>query len=251
MATMLKPSSIEVDQADTYFKNELNKTRFAPPSIFNQLKKMFIYLALFFSQTKPDNKKDIAAKQELLSSLKTLLTIEQDKLITFLSEVDKIKLITKNYIGQRKSQRNNFQIKSKRTNISSKATASAAMYEEIEWMKDIIRGEMAKDPIEHERTMQDSYKLLNNMEPWVNGKESKDDFKYRLTATTADIRDAAKANFGDEPNNDALDKIDDAYKYLRDYATPSSIKLIPTSGMTDDDEETKNNTSSIASLKHR
>jgi|GEM_PF-3169222 hypothetical protein len=88
MAKILKPvlgSSLTRDyQPDSYFrylKNELEKIKFEPPSVFNQVKKLFIYFALLIVQKKPDDKQEIAVKNKLLSSFKTLDFAKESNLL--------------------------------------------------------------------------------------------------------------------------------------------------------------------------
>lgn len=257
MATTLKPGLTLDDQPDNdfrYLKNELKKIKFEPPSIFNQLKKLFIYLALLFVQEKPGNKKDIADRKELVSSLKTSLSLEQNKLNTYLSEVDKLRLITLNFVNRRKSERNKSHIKLRGKKISSEKNEtaelkSAEMHKGAKEMIDMLRAITAANAVEHETKLQKSYTLLN-MQPWVDG-ESKEDFQSRLTDSTIDTRMNVKtiADADSVKTNDVLAYINDAYKYLRNFASPSSINQVPNSRV--DKEETENNTSSIPSLKHR
>ncbi len=253
MATTLKPGltlDYQPDNDFRYLKNELKKIKFEPPSIFNQLKKLFIYLVLLFVQEKPGNKKDIADKKELVSSLKTLLSLEQGKLNTHLSEVDKIRLMTLNFVNRRKSERNKSHIKlrGKKVNSEKNETAeleSAEMHKRAKEMIDMLRVITAENPVEHEIKLQESYMLLK-MQPWAED-ESEEDFQGRLTDSTIEARINAKTISGVGLVKAA--NIDDAYKYLRDFASPSSIKPAPNSGV--DKEETENNTSSVPSLKHR
>ena len=72
---------------------------------------------------------------------------------------------------------------------------------------------------EHESKLQKSYLILK-MQPW--GDESKEDFQNRLIDSVVDARTNAKnTSVADAvKTNETLAEIDDAYKYLRDYATP-------------------------------
>lgn len=257
MAIALKPGLTLDDQPDNdfrYLKNELKKIKFEPPSIFNQLKKLFIYLALLFVQEKPGNKKDIADKKELVSSLKNLLSIEQSKFNTYLSEVDKLKLMTLDFVNRRKSERDKslMKLRGKKVNSEKNETAELQSAEALtgaKEMMDMLNAITAANAVEHETKLQKSYTLLN-MQPWVDG-ESKEDFQSRLTDSTIDTRMNVKtiADADSFKTNDVLADIDDAYKYLRNFASPSFINPVPNSRV--DKEETENNTSSIHSLKHR
>lgn len=64
-----------------YLKNELKKIKFEPPSVFNQVKKLLIYLALLIVQKKPDDKEEIAVKNKLISPFKTLDFAKESNLL--------------------------------------------------------------------------------------------------------------------------------------------------------------------------
>lgn len=102
MATTLKPTLKPCLTLDyQYFKNELNKLKFEPPAIVNQVKKLFIYLALFFSREKLENKDTMAAKNKLISSFEALNSIREDNLIN-LSKIKEVKLSLEEFLTKQK-----------------------------------------------------------------------------------------------------------------------------------------------------
>ncbi|MGC1854315.1 MAG: hypothetical protein WA659_02970 [Candidatus Aquirickettsiella sp.] len=156
--------------------------------------------------------------------------------------------MTLDFVNRRKSERNKSHIKlrGEKVNSEKNETAeleSAEMHKGAKEMIDMLRAITAANP--HKIKLQESYTLLK-MQPWAED-ESKEDFQSRLTDSTIDARINAKTISGVGLVKAA--DIDDAYKYLRDFVSPSSIKPTPNSGV--DKEETENNTSSVPSLKHR
>lgn len=255
MATTLKPVlkpsltlDYQLENDSRYFENKLKELKFEPRTPLNQLKKLLFYLALLFVQKKPDNKKDIAAKNKLISSFKALNPIEESN--SFIrSKLNEIKSITLEYLKQQKTKRDNLYEKLKIEKSNSKETEHTKISNGVVELLGMLREVTAKNPIEHETKLQKSYILLK-IQPWVDG-ESEEGFQNRLTDSTIDACNIAKtiADTDSVRSNDILADIDDAYKYLRDFASPSSIKLATNLGV--DKEETENNTSPIASLKHR
>lgn len=220
MATMLKPSLIKVDQSGKYFKHELNKIRFAPPSIFNQLKKLFIYLALLFVQEKSVSAKDkdIADKKELFSSLKTLLSSKEDNLIKYQSEVNKLKLMTLDFVTRRKSEQDNLRrkLKGKRVNSEKHEAEELERTEVDKQSKELIsllHEITAEKPAEHALMLKESYALLK-MQPRIVD-ESEDEFQERLLKHTT----KAISTASDTEDDVWLKYSDDAYEYLSKYSS--------------------------------
>ncbi|WP_342227522.1 hypothetical protein [Rickettsiella endosymbiont of Rhagonycha lignosa] len=217
---VLEPSLTRDYQPDGYFrylKNELEKIRFEPPSVFNQVKKLFIYLALLIVQKKTDDKEEIAVKNKLISSFKTLDFAKESNLLN-LSKINEIKSITLEYLNRRKTEQDNLDRKLKINKNNSKEIESRG--EQVAELQAVLHEMTAKNPIEHEAMLQKSYVLLK-MQPWADG-ESKKDFQSRLTDSRIDARINAKtiADVDSVKTNDILADIDDAYKYLRNHATP-------------------------------
>ena len=162
--------------------------------------------------------------------------------------------MTLDFVNRRKSERDKslMKLRGKKVNSEKNETAELQSAEALTGAKemiDMLNAITAANAVEHETKLQKSYTLLN-MQPWVDG-ESKEDFQSRLTDLTIDTRMNVKtiADADSVKTNDVLADIDDAYKYLRNFASPSSINPVPNSRV--NKEETENNTSSIASLKHR
>jgi hypothetical protein len=221
MATTLKPGLTLDDHPDNdfrYLKNELKKIKFEPPSIFNQLKKLFIYLALLFVQEKPGNKKGIADKKELVSSLKNLLSIEQNKLNTYLSEVDKLKLMTLDFVNRRKSERGKSLMKLRGKKVNSEKNEAAELegaevHKEAKEMIDILHEITAANPVEHALMLKESYALLKMQPRAVD--EPEDEFQDRLLKHTTD----AISRASDTEDNVWFKYGDYAYEYLSKYSS--------------------------------
>lgn len=238
----------KLENDSRYFQNKLKELKFESASPLNQLKKLFIYLALLFIQKNPDNKKDIAAENKLIPSFEALDSIEESNSFVQ-AKLKEIKSFALEYLEQQKTRRDNLHEKLKIGKSNSNETEHTKVSNGAEELLGMLREVTKKNPMEHEAKLQKSYTLLK-MQPWVDG-ESKEDFQSRLTDSTIDtrmnVKTIADADF--VKTKDVLADIDDAYKYLRNFASPSSIKPAPNSGA--DKEETENNTSSVPSLKHR
>lgn len=106
----------------------------------------------------------------------------------------------------------------------------AQLHEAINKLHETIAG----NPEEHAMKLQESYKALK-IKPWVGG-EFKEGFQSRLTDSTIDTRINAKtiADVDSVKTSDLVD-IDDAYKYLRNHATP--LLNIPARGNRDEEDE--------------
>lgn len=244
----LKPSltlDYQLENDSRYFENKLKELKFELPTRFNRLKKLLFFLALFFVQKKTVNKEDITAKNKLISSFKALNSTEEST--SFIqSKLNEIKSITLEYLKQQKTKRdNNLHGKLKNKKSDSKEMEHTEISNGVVELLGMLREVTAKNLIEHEKKLQKSYTLLK-MQPWAED-ESREDFQSRLTDSTIDTPINPKT-ISDVDLVKAAD-IDDAHKYLRDFASPSSIKLTSNSGV--DKEETENKTSPIPSLKHR
>ena len=220
---------------------ESKELKFELSTPFNQLKKLIVYLIMFIVQKKPDNKKDIA-NNKLIASFNAFNSIEKSN--SFIqSKMKEIKSIALEYLNQQKAKQDNLQEKLK---INSKEKEHTTVNDSVKALLGILREVTAENQKEHEAKLKESYILLK-MHPWA-GDESKEDFQSRLTDSRIDARINAKTitDVDSVKTNDILADIDDAYKYLRNFASPYSIKPVPNSGV--DKEETE---FSIASLKPR
>lgn len=202
MATMLKPSSIEVDQPYNYLKRELEKIKFAEQSFFNQLKKLLLCLALFL-QEKFDNTKDFSDKEKLASNIRALSSIKGDNLIN-LSKIDEIKFMILNLVDQHKAAGENSRKKlkiKKINNVNSEKNEAIELKEHVEMHKeakemiDMLHEITAARPAEHTMKLQESYALLK-MEPRASD-ESEDDFQDRLLQHTTKAISTAPDTEGD------------------------------------------------------
>lgn len=219
MATTLKPTlkpGLTLDYQ--YFKNELNKLKFEPPTIVNQLKKLFIYLALFFFREKLENKDTMAAKNKLISSFEALNSIREDNLIN-LSKVKEIKLSLEEFLTKQKIEQDQLRKKLKIQKINSNENDMKDRSEAVANLLGKFDELTEKSFSEHESKLQKSYSILK-MQAW--GDESKEDFQNRLIDSVVDARIKAKnMSVADSVETNGIQAdIDDAYKYLRDNATP-------------------------------
>lgn len=219
MATTLKPTlkpGLTLDYQ--YFKNELNKLKFEPPTIVNQLKKLFIYLALFFFREKLENKDTMAAKNKLISSFEALNSIREDNLIN-LSKIKEIKLSLEEFLTKQKIEQDQLRKKLKIQKINSNENDMKDRSEAVANLLGKFDEITEKSFSEHESKLQKSYSILK-MQAW--GDESKEDFQNRLIDSVVDARIKAKnMSVADSVETNGIQAdIDDAYKYLRDNATP-------------------------------
>lgn len=219
MTTTLKPTlkpGLTLDYQ--YFKNELNKLKFEPPTIVNQVKKLFIYLALFFSREKLENKDTMAAKNKLISSFEALNSIREDNLIN-LSKIKEIKLSLEEFLTKQKIEQEQLRKKLKIQKINSNENDMKDRSEAVANLLGKFDEITEKNFSEYESKLQKSYSILK-MHAW--GDESKEDFQNRLIDSVVDARIKAKnMSVADSVETNGIQAdIDDAYKYLRDNATP-------------------------------
>ena len=221
MATALKPAlkpGLTLDYQ--YFKEELNRLKFEPPTILNQVKKLFVYLALFFSQDKHENKEAIEAQNKLISSFKALNSIKEDNLIN-LSKIKEIKLSLQDFLTKQKIEQDQLRSKLEIKKINSNSNEIKDRDQGLAKLLGMFDEITEKSSLEHETKLQKSYAILK-MQAW--GGESKEDFQNRLIDSVVEARVNAKniayADADSMKTNENLADIDDAYKYLRDHATP-------------------------------
>lgn len=240
MATTLKPAlkpGLALDYK--YFKNQLNKLKFEPPTIVNQVKKLFIYLALLFYQEKLENKESMTAKNKLISSFESLNAIKENNLIN-LSKIKEINLSLREFLLKQKTEQALLRKKLKLQKINSNENGMKDRRKAIVNLLGIFHEITEKNFSEHESKLQKSYSMLK-MQAW--GGESKEEFQNRLIDAVVDARMNAK-NISDRDsvkNNEILADIDDAYKYLRDHATP--IPKVADACRNRDEDETERDTS--------
>lgn len=222
MAARLKPSS-KIDQSYHYLRRELNNTKFSPPSIFNQLKMVFIYFSLIFIREKSASKKDIADKKKLLSTLKTLLSSKEVNLINYQSEVNKLKLMTLDFVNRRESERDNLRRKLREEkfnelysekNETADLKEQAEVYEQSRELVTIFHKTTSAKPAEHALMLKESYALLKMQPRTVD--ESDDDFQDRLLKHTSNPVFTAS----DTKHEGWFKCSDYAYAYLSNYASP-------------------------------
>lgn len=191
---------------------ESKELKFGSPSLLNQLKKLIINLILLIVQKK-SNKKETIVNDKLILSFNALNSVgESNSFIQ--SKMKEVKSIALEYLNQQKINREKLQEKLKVNSNGMKETNQAlvklfGMFDEI----------TEKSSLEQETKLQKSYAILK-MQAW--GNETKDDFQSRLTDSVVDARLNAKdvSDTDSIKTNEILADIDNAYKYLRDHATP-------------------------------
>ena len=224
MATTLRPAlkpdlTLDYQQNDfKYLANNLRdlkeskELKFGFPTFLNQLKKLIINLSLLIVQKKP-NKKEAIVNNKLISSFNALNSVEKSNFF-IQSKMMEIKSIALEYLSQQKINQNKHLEESK-INANEMKDRSQVLLKLFGMFDEITE----KSSLEHETKLQRSYAILK-MQAWSD--ESKEDFQNRLIDSVVDARINAK-NISDADSmktNESLADINDAYKYLRDHATP-------------------------------
>lgn len=223
MATTLKPvakpelifddqrnasKSLENKLRDSIDSKEL---KFGFPTPLNLLRRLIEKFILFIIQKKPKNE---TANNKLISSFDALNSIRESNSFVQ-SKIQDVKLIALEYLNQQKTNRDKLQEKLK-INSKEMKDKNEAVVKLSGMLKEITEINL----LEYETKLQKSYAILK-MQPFGSG-ESKEDFKNRLIDSVVDARINAKnISVADSvKTNEVLADIDDAYKYLRNYATP-------------------------------
>lgn len=212
MTTTLKPAlkpDLTLDYQ--YFKEKLNRLKFEPPTVLNQVKKLFIYTALFFYQGKLENKEAMEVLQgKLISSFKALDSTKEDNLDN-LSKIKEIKLSLEGLSRKQKIEQDQLRKKLEiQKNNSNFMKDRSQAFVRLFGMFDEITEKSS-----HEAKLQKSYAILK-MQAWSD--ESKEDFQNRLINARINAKNIS--NKDSIKTNESLADINGAYKYLDDYATP-------------------------------
>lgn len=220
MTTTLKPN-LTIDNQQNDFKSlennlrdlkESKELKFGFPTLLNQLKKLIINLILLIVQKKSNNKEAVVNDKLILSLNALDSAAESNSFIQ--SKMKEVKSIALEYLNQQKTNREKLQEKLK-VNSNGMKDKNQAHVKLLSMLDEISE----KSSLEQEAKMQKSYSILK-MQAW--GDETKKDFQNRLEVAVVDARNNAENTFDADSmkTNESLADIEDAYKYLRNHATP-------------------------------
>ncbi len=253
MASTLKPAlkpDLTLDYQRNDFKSledhlrdlkESKELKFGFPTPLNLLKRLIEKFILFIVQKKTTNE---TANNKLISSFNALNSIRESNSFVQ-SKMKEVKSIALEYLNRQKTNRDKLQEKLKINSINSKEMKNKK--EAVMKLSDMLNEITEKSLLEHETKLQKSYAILK-MQPF-GSDESKEYFQNRLIDSVIDARINAKNIFiaDSVKTNKVLADIDDAYKYLRNYAT-----LRPNvGGACDNEQNDDENKSLIKTFHHR